>query len=639
MLSKASHLPRPLISLHGPIWSVGRSNPDVRSLPSGRASPYSGQMASLVFVLARRGAADAPITVRRALGISPHRGQATDVVRSGDAVVGIATGTGPARATVASDEGWVAAFCGRLDNIDDLAKGMSEEGRGFDAGSPASVLLASFRTHGDEALGRLRGVFEGVVSDGTSAWVVRDQFGFRPLFFHDGPAAFVAATEVKQVVEAAGLSSEPDLDVVDRILFGDFDDATPAAFRGVQRLPKASVLEVGGPTSRIRRYWDPRAVLETSAPDADELAERFDELMRQAVGRTLTGHDVLSLSGGLDSPTIAFFAAPLHRSLAGEPLAALSAVYPDQPEVDESIWIEEVARTFDMPLQTYRRSARPLDGLQDWVRLFDGPVPTLVVNDAKEHYDRAAALGLRTMLTGELAEFLVDQRTFYLAHLLRTGRIGALRGVVAARRSRGSSVRSLAAELTHAFTPRSIESTWIRRRGPARGAGLPAWVDRRRVIEAEIEHVRPARDRWATSQLTALNGPGLTMEADEVCQEVSGVMSRRPWVDVDLFEFFLSLPAEVKYQGARRKDLLRILMRGRVPDSVLDRPTKTLFNASILARIDYEELGRWLVDPPEHLPGFRYDILEERLARQDLSLIEYEWAKDLACAHAFLALW
>lgn len=179
----------------------------------------------------------------------------------------------------------------------------------------------------------------------------------------------------------------------------------------------------------------------------------------------------------------------------------------------------------------------------------------------------------------------------------------------------------------------------IRRRGPAVRVGLPAWVDAGRMTRAELAQLVPGRDRWANAQLAALGGPGLTMEADEVCQELSGIMSRRPWADVDLFEFFLSLPAETKYQGRRRKDLIRVLMRGRVPDSVLDRPTKTLFNASIMARIEYDELRRWLVDPPVRVGGVRYDLLADRLRQEDLSLIEYQWAKDLACVQAFLALW
>ncbi len=595
-------------------------------------------MASLVFLLARRGSVDPGVSLR-GLRAAPHRGERTEVAQLGRAAVGVTNGSGPASATIATAPGWLAAVAGRIDNLEGLAKELLDQGSEVEADVAASVVLGSFLRHGEDAVALLRGVFEGVVTDGTRAWLFRDQFGFRPLFFHDGASSFVAATEAKQVVAAAGLSLEPDLDAVDRILFGDFNDDTPSSLCGVRRLPKSTLLQVDERGVRTRCYWDPRPLLETADPDIDELRERFDALMEQAVGRTLTGQDVLSLSGGLDSPTVAAFAAPAHVRVAGKPLAALSTVYPDQPQVDESVWIEEVASSLEMPLHTYRRSARPLDGLQEWMRLFDGPVPTLVVNDAKEHYDRAVSLGYRTMLTGELAEFLVDQRKFLVSHLLRARRWEALREIHAINRQRGVSALSFAGQLAATFTPSRLEALRIRRRGPAARVGLPAWVDPARVTRAELAQPVAGRDRWAAAQLAALGGPGLTMEADEICQEVSGIMSRRPWADVDLFEFFASLPAETKYQGRRRKDLVRLLMRGRLPDSVLNRPTKTLFNASILARIEYEELRRWLLDPPVRVVGIRYDLLAERLGREDLSLIEYQWAKDLACVQAFLALW
>jgi asparagine synthase (glutamine-hydrolysing) len=596
-------------------------------------------MASLVLRLARRGSAADIDPVVRGLRAAPHRGTEIATRTLGGAAVGVSNGDGPSAASLDADDRLLVAFAGKLDGADELAKQLLDEGASVEVGNAASIVRALFHESGEGAVGRLRGVFEAVVTDGSNAWSFRDHLGFRPLFYRDTSDSFVAATEAKQVVATAGIASEPDVDVLDRILFGDFDDATPSALRGVDRLRKSTLLHAHADGIRATPYWDPAPLIETAHPDMDELRERFDALMTQAVRRTLTGDDAVSLSGGLDSPTVAAFAAPEHLRLSGQPLGAVSAVYPDQPEVDESRWIEDVASFLGLDLHTYRRSADPLDGLQEWTRLFDGPVPTVVVNDAKEHYDTAVALGYRTMLTGELAEFLVDQRRYLPSHLLRTGRWGALRGTYRIQRAQGVSTLAFGRQLTQTFTPRSVEAIRIRVRGPARAVGLPPWVDARRLRDAEIAVLDPARDRWRSSQLAGLSGPGLTNEADEVCQEVAGIMSRRPWVDVDLYEFFLSLPPEVKYLGGRRKDLIRLLMRGRVPDSIVDRPTKTLFNASIMARVRYDELRRWLLDPPVHVRGIRYDVLADRLRAEDMSLMEYQWAKDLACVHAFLALW
>ena len=78
------------------------------------------------------------------------------------------------------------------------------------------------------------------------------------------------------------------------------------------------------------------------------------------------------------------------------------------------------------------------------------------------------------------------------------------------------------------------------------------------------------------------------MEADEIMQNLCGIRTRRPWADVDLWEFFISLPAEDKAPEHGRKKLVRKLLRGKVPDVILDRKHKTGFDESILARVDYD---------------------------------------------------
>jgi asparagine synthase (glutamine-hydrolysing) len=596
-------------------------------------------MSALVLVLSR-GSFDPSDAVERGLAAAPHRGSGATVSRSGRAALGVTRGDGPAGAWIHEADGLLLAVAGRIDNAEEIAKDLGDDAGDVAIGSPAAIVHRAFRLRGERAISPLRGAFEGAVTDGERAWVFRDHFGFRPMFVRSDGRAFIAATEAKQVVAAADIPLEPNVDVLEAILFGEYDDATPAALAGVGRLPKASIAKADRDGARVRRYWDPHRLIETARDDAQEVRDRFDDLMLRATSRTLTGDDLVSLSGGLDSPTVAAFAAPEHVRRFGEPLPALSAVYPDQPSVDESPWIEAVAGALGMPLHTFERRAAPLAGLQEWVRLFDGPVPTLVVNDAKEHYEHVRAVGKRTMLTGELAEFLVDQRRYLAPHLLRRGRLGALARLYRVQRGHGVSAAAFGRQLALAYAPKRLEvARLLKRQTVAGGAGVPAWIDADRVHRAEAAFARRARDRWAASQLAALEGPGLNMEADEILQELCGVMTRRPWADVDLFEFFLSLPAEVKYQGERRKDIVRWLMRGRVPDVVLDRPTKTLFNASIMARIEYRELDRWLVDPPTRLPNVRYDLLADRLRSQDLSLLEYQWAKDLAAVQAFLALW
>lgn len=595
-------------------------------------------MGSIAFALFRSADVEEE-RVRAMLTVAPHRGSDVNLLRVGRAVLGFSDHPDQVEGDLATRNGFTALFTGSLDNAASLAKELAGPGRAVDPTRPAQLLIAGFERFGDAWPSRLRGVFAAAVSDGERIWSFRDHIGFRSLFYRDGHDAFFGATEAKQVVAGAAIPKEPDLDVLEAIFFREYDDETPSALRGVQRLPKGTILRAGSAGSAIRRYWQPESLIETANYSQDETLERFGALMEQATRRAFAGDDVVSLSGGIDSPSVAAFAAPQYLEIYGKPLSALTALYPDQPSVDESGYVEEIARSLEMPLFTYDRTAEPLGRAQEWAELADGPVPRLLLSDAEEHFGYAKKFGFRSMMTGEIAEFVIDMRRFLLAHLLRRGRFGALSAHVRAQRARGVGPFGLARQLTPAFAPRRAQALYMARNAGPAATRAPAWMDATRIRRANADFAVPAFNRWRRQQLMGFIGPGLTLEASEICEDVCGVRTRRPWADVDLWEFFLSLAAEIKHPTVQRKGLVRSLLRGRVPDVILDRQDKTVFDESIAARIDYQELRRWLVAPKQRLRGIDYRSLADRLDTESLDVIGYQWARDLAQTHAFLSLW
>ncbi len=150
---------------------------------------------------------------------------------------------------------------------------------------------------------------------------------------------------------------------------------------------------------------------------------------------------------------------------------------------------------------------------------------------------------------------------------------------------------------------------------------------------------RPARRRWLEHQLAPLVGVGAySFDADAIVAAVCGVHVRRPLVDVDLWEFVLSLPAEIKFPDALPKSLLRESVRGRLPDALLDRTDKTYFNDFALRTADYDGLRRWALASEARIAGVDYGRLAERIDARDLNVVELLWAYDLARAHAYLEL-
>lgn len=560
------------------------------------------------------------------LAAAPHRGAPGAVVRAGSWELGV----GGPDSHLAIEGERALALTGRVDRDGWWIERVEAAG-----GDPAAALLHLTAGRGREAVGRLRGVFSVVAVEGDELWGARDHLGFSPLFYGERGDRAAVATQARQVVAGLDRAPEPALDVVEGVFWGAYDDDTGSFLQGARRVPKASLVTFGVPAGfRCRRYWNPADLLETRRGGWSDLAEEFHGHMRRAVGRAMHGHTAVALSGGVDSPAVAAYAAEEAMEHGEPPPIALSAVYPDLPSVDESGYIEGVAARHGMDLRTYRPQARLFDDLEEYVRLADGPAPTVSLVESAELYRLARSQGIETILTGEMAEFVIAMGANTLAHLIGHGRLRGLAAYLSAERRRGLPGTVIARRAVRAILPPDV----VRRPRPRPVAAPVPWLDADR-FRAKGGVRPPFRRRWEAQQVSAFVGPGISLEADEAVQAACGVRVRRPWLDVDLWEFFLALPAEVRYPDGRYKGLMKRWLRGRVPNEILDRRDRTYFDESFWQRFDRARLKSLLADVDYRMPGVDYGLLLERLDSGDLDLREGMWAKDLAVVHAFMKAW
>ena len=573
------------------------------------------------------------------LRAAPHRGAELRARVCGRTALGVSNDPAFRDAWIAGDDAAAAVFAGTLDNCEELAAELRRDGVQLGSTDPAVVVLAGFRSWGERLPERLRGAFSGAISDGSTLHCFRDQVGFRSMFFRDESRSVFIASEAKQIIAGAGISREPDLEGLENLFWGG---GPKNALRGIERFPRGSRGTVRSDGSwSITGYWDPAPVLETARLTVDEACERLVEVIDQAVARAMTGADAVWLSGGIDSPTLAAFAAPRHLELAGRPLPAVSAVFPDFPGVDERKYIELVSDYLGLELHTYVPKARSLDDVEFWVRILDAPVDTLSIPETAESLVQARQVGARTVLSGELFEYAATVRQYAVAHLLFHGRWRAAGRRVREQRRKGWSwppiIRPLLLEIAPPFVATRV-ARWRKRDY----RHLPPWIDVERaggrVFRPDL--AIPARKRWAQLQLMPVGAGSASpnMEANEICAAYCGAHIRYPLVDVDLWEFFLSLPAEVKFPDRVLKRLVRDAMHGRLPDEILWRRDKTSFNEHVLATAEYPELRRWILGTNGYrMPGVDYRVLGERLEREELAVFELQKARDLARIHAFVS--
>jgi asparagine synthase (glutamine-hydrolysing) len=586
--------------------------------------------------------------IERMLGVVPHRGDDTGHLVHGDAAFGVRTHPGRADASLARQDGVIAVIAGDLANEADLRRELASTDVPPPPEGAAHTVIAAFAAWGDDAPARMRGSFAGAVSDGRGVRVFRDQFGFQTVFVRDDDQAFLAASEAKQIVAGAEIPRQPDIEAVTDIFYGRLGQRA-SAIRGVERFPNASLAHVSSTRGIYpQRYWNPDSVFETIRISVPDARERLGELLEQAVTRTVSGNDAVSLSGGLDSPTVARFAAERHMELSGRPLRALSTIYPDHPSVDESYYIELVAKELGLELHTYEQESSPLDDLPFWVDALDGPWDTIAIQDAAEGYNLARELGIRRMLTGEMAEAIATIGGPLFGHLLLHGRVAAAASYIKWARHRRKSPRAIAREIAPTLVPSALATRYLRMRHAhfmARAlAPIPTWVspDEYSGLITRTDYTLPIRQRWRQRQVAPIAAyVGPSAEADELGAARLGVEVRIPFADVDLAEFFLGLPAEVKFpdHSTVTKRLIKDTMRGRLPDELLNRGGKTYFDEHIADTVDWEALRGWVTDSEFRLRGIDYEQLVSDIDRRALSVNHIVWAYDLARVHAFVGLW
>jgi asparagine synthase (glutamine-hydrolysing) len=572
--------------------------------------------------------------VTRAIaGVFDPRGQ-VDRARLAGALAGRASSIielGPlALSATGSQPGTGVPLCllgGYVDNVD--AIGLELEAR--EGCSAEEVLAAGYLRWGEELLGRLRGDFVLLLWDNhrEEGLIVRDQLGVRCLYIAEESGSVCFATEVCDLLALLRRRPAPDAAGVAHWVAVTNRPGAGTLYQGVRRLAPGGALHLstrGG--VRERRYWSPTFTGPVDGEEPERSMRLREEISRAVRARLAADGDTgVLMSGGLDSACVAAVAA----QEAPARVRAFSGVFPEHPAVDESNLIEGLHGALALGGVTAEvRSggllASGLESLRAW------QLPLLSWGDFWTlPLLRAASLsGVRVMLGGDGGDELFATRAYLLADRLRAGH--PRQALALARELPGAGDRpprrallGVAAELAlGGAVPYGLHAA-LRR--PLARRALPAWCTRetrRRVLASEdpLAWKRLDGPRW-----WAHAAHGLTAGIEEVGifelhrrrAALAGLEARHPLLDLDLVELVLRAPPRSTFDRHRNRPALRACMKGSLPDAVLMRRRKALFDSLIvdtLAGPDGAAVRRLLCDRRAELGGYvdlervRSDLLE-----------------------------
>lgn len=473
--------------------------------------------------------------------------------------------------------------------------------------SKAALLLALYRTEGIHALTRLDGHYAAVIGDTATGCVLgaRDVMGGYPLFWAVQADTVAFSTSVRPLL-ALLPSRTLNLEYLAEFLMapGPRNEGAgeACAYAGIHRVVPRTTVRLYVATRRVERHhsWDwLEHRIDPGTTQLQDIAEHYRELLTAAVRERMRGRTAAHLSGGMDSTSVALLARELIRSGVREaPLHTLSLVYPQLPVLaQERPYLDSVLSQDD----AWVAHLVPTEALLNFGAFGDAPLH-------EEPYaglwrletDRAlvqvaAQAGAATMLSGAGADDLLEGQPFYLADLLRRGRLLKVwRDATTWARARNGNVWDILspfgfAPLTAAWRQSGLGHLWRRSPRPLHEhheGTIPPWV----VPDFARRYDLRGRAHANARQIYGLcRHPGLSvalraitnMAGDVVRWSVAtplGVTIAHPFLDRRLVCFGLGLQERLPPQPGQMKPVLAEAMRGMLPDRIRHRRTKGHFS-------------------------------------------------------------
>src|SRR5438132_2504046 len=218
------------------------------------------------------------------------------------------------RQPIGNENGTVhAVLNGEIYNFRELRSRLQRRGHQFRTQSDTEVVVHAYEQDGEDFVADLDGMFALALWDGPGRKLLlaRDRLGEKPLYYYDGPGAFVFGSELRALLEHPDVPRELDLQSLSRYLVVEAVPAPHSILAGIAKVPPAHTLVVSpGAKPQLARYWTLPFAPDRSIGEAEWIARLRHQL--DASVRSRLRSDVaigVFVSGGIDSGAVAALAA------------------------------------------------------------------------------------------------------------------------------------------------------------------------------------------------------------------------------------------------------------------------------------------------------------------------------------------
>jgi asparagine synthase (glutamine-hydrolysing) len=480
-------------------------------------------------------------------------------------------------------------YNGEIYNFAEIRRELEARGHRFRSLCDTEVALRAFIEWDTACFARFRGMFAMAIWSETTKRLVlaRDRIGIKPLYTRRIGRDIVFGSELKALFAHPKVTRTLDHAGLQDFLSLNYVPAPRTLIDGIEKLLPGHYLEWRNGIATQTAWWKLRFAPDPVL-DEGEAAHELDRLLRESVREHLVSDVPLGIwaSGGLDSSTLLHYAA----EVGTKPVKTFSIAF-ESKSCDEREYFREIARIYGTEHHELELHPGPdvVSAIEDFASYSDEPgadagaLPVWFLSKMTRRHVTVALSGEGgDELFGGYLTYRADQLARPLRAmpgLFRKTALSAARAFIPVSNKKigfeYKLKRWLEGSLLH---PDEAHLFWN---------GAFSVEQKRELIfdrngHRNVHHVRDLYDSLPPAAETGFLNRYLMFDQqyylpDNLLYKVDRMSMahslevRPPLLDHRIVEFAGRLPERFKMNGSNQKAILKRVMRGKLPDFILDR--------------------------------------------------------------------
>jgi len=248
------------------------------------------------------------------------------------------------------DKDLVIIFNGEIYNFKELKRQLEKRGHRFQSRTDTEVILHAYEEWGEKAVCKFNGMWAFAIYDLKNKFffISRDRLGIKPLYYYFDGQKFLFASEIKSILKYPGFKREVDSGALGEYFTFQNILSDKTMFSGIKLLPAGHNLFFDGENLQSKKWWS--LAFKLRKWGKKELQDKIVKTFHRSMERHLISDVEIGsfLSGGMDSASIVAIASAHQANLktftCGFDLSSVSGM---EAAFDERKDAETLAKMFN----------------------------------------------------------------------------------------------------------------------------------------------------------------------------------------------------------------------------------------------------------------------------------------------------